>query len=146
MAAKNAILRAAKWMALVVCLFAMAGLWEYARWIRSEQYLSQELDKTVIPRIDFRETTVQDALAYCQLCIQKQNPHLRHIAVKFDPHYGNAADVRITLSLRDIPARVAIEYVCALSDSKAYVGGPGVTVKRRNDGTVVAPAKFHWWP
>lgn len=146
MPAKNAIARVAIWTALVVCLFGMAGLWEYARWIRSEEYLSQELDKTVIPRIEFRETTVQDALAYYQLCIQKQNPHLRHIVIKFDPQYGNVDGVRITLSLSNIPARVAIDYVCALSDSKAYVEGRGVTVKRRNDGTVVIPAKFHWWP
>jgi hypothetical protein len=93
-----------------------------ARFVSDEERLMERAKKILIPRIDLREATFEEALEL-----------LRHEAIECDPkHIGipiereqkpgspapDSDDARITVSLTDIPLDEALRYLVTLAGSR----------------------------
>ena len=104
-------------------------------------YIRQKLDRIVIPKVDFRETPLRDAIDYLhresvELDTGETDPARKgvNIVLKLDeapeesgphsaPNAGAIApkDAKITLSLTNIPLSAALDYVTKLAGLKVKI-------------------------
>ncbi|CAN5521361.1 hypothetical protein BH09VER1_BH09VER1_51620 [soil metagenome] len=94
---------------------------------RGTSLINRKLDEIVLPRIDFHDATVREAIDFIKqravaLDTTEQDPARKgvNILLKLRPE-APEANARITLSLNDIPLRAAIEYVAKAANLKLKV-------------------------
>ena len=80
-----------------------------------------KLRDTLIPRLEFREATLREAIEYLK---RKATP----LDFELNDHVAESVDARITLSLTNSPVRQALEYVTQLAGVKFRVGPSGVII------------------
>ena len=91
---------------------------------RGTSLINRKLDEIIIPRVDFRDATIREALDFLKqrsvaLDTTDQDPSRRGINIVLKvPADSPEADARITLSLNDIPLRAAIDYVAKAANLK----------------------------
>ncbi|MGC1482044.1 MAG: Amuc_1098 family type IV pilus outer membrane protein [Chthoniobacterales bacterium] len=96
---------------------------------RGTTAINRKLDDIRIPSINFRESTVREALDFIKLQsrnldLSEPDPNKRgvNIVLKLDPAtQGAEAGQRITLSLTDVPLREAINYIASAASLKTKV-------------------------
>lgn len=94
---------------------------------RGTAAIIRKLDEIIIPRIDFRDATVREALDFIRqraaaLDTLESDPTRKgiNVVLKLPPDSPDAA-TRITLSLTDVPLRAAIDYIARAANLKLKV-------------------------
>lgn len=104
--------------------------------------IRRKLDTIVIPKVEFREATIADALSYLvrqsvELDTAESDPAKRGVKIVLNLNAGDPAlqpealnplHARITVSLRDIPLVEAVKYVTSLTNLKFRLNARGVEV------------------
>jgi general secretion pathway protein D len=96
--------------------------------------INRKLDDIIIPRIDFQEVTVREALDIIKqraaaLDTSEPDPSRRGVNIVLNIQEGSPeASARITLALTDIPLRAAINYVANAANLKLKVEPYAVSV------------------
>ena len=94
----------------------------------SEIPLRERLEGIVIPRIELQNTPITDAIEFVRAQLKELDPdHSHNIIV--EP--GVATDIRLTLSLSNIPATEALRYICQLGDLEWVVDTHAVVISPR---------------
>lgn len=91
--------------------------------------INRKLDDIIIPRIEFRDTTVREALDFIKLraaALDTKEPDTTrrgiNIVLKLDPAAQSAESLsRITLTLNDLPLRAVLQYVAQAAGLKIKV-------------------------
>ncbi|CAN5746706.1 hypothetical protein BH09VER1_BH09VER1_11450 [soil metagenome] len=101
---------------------------------RGTSLINRKLDEIILPRVDFHDATVREALDFIKqsalkLDATEQDPTHKgiNIVLKVAPD-APEANARITLALNDIPLRAAIEYVAKAANLKLKVEPYAVSV------------------
>lgn len=119
---------------------------------RGTSLINRKLDEIIIPRIDFQEATIREALDFIKqraaaLDVTEQDPTRKGINIvpKIEP--GSPEDnARITLSLTDIPLRAAIDYVAKAANMKLKVEPYAVAVVPQSEPTDILITKEYKVP
>ena len=119
---------------------------------RGTAVIIRKLDEIIIPRIDFRDATVREALDFIRqraaaLDTLESDPTRKgvNVVLKLPPDSPEAA-TRITLSLTDIPLRAAIDYVARAANLKLKVEPFAVKVVRQSEPIDVLVTKEYKVP
>lgn len=101
---------------------------------RGTSLINRKLDEIILPRVDFHDATVREALDFIKQSAQKldtteQDPTHKgiNIVLKVGAD-APEANARITLALNDIPLRAAIEYVAKAANLKLKIEPYAVSV------------------
>ncbi len=119
---------------------------------RGTSLINRKLDEIIIPRVDFRDATIREALDFLKqraiaLDITEADPSRRgiNIVLKVPPD-SLEAEARITLSLNDIPLRAAIDYVAKAANLKLKIEPYAVAVVPQSEPTDVLITKEYKVP
>lgn len=119
---------------------------------RGTSVINRKLDDITIPKIDFTDATIREALDFIKaravaLDTTEQDPSRRgvNIVLKLAPDAAEA-NQRITLSLTDIPLRAAIDYVAKAANLKLKVEPYAVAVVPQSEPTDVLITKEYKVP
>jgi len=114
--------------------------------------INRKLDEIIIPKIDFRDATVREALDFIKqrassLDSVEQDPARKgiNIVLKLAPDAAESGS-RITLSLTDVPLRAAIDYVARAANLKLKVEPYSVVVVPQSEPTDVLITKEYKVP
>ena len=101
---------------------------------RGTSLINRKLDEIILPRVDFHDATVREALDFIKqsalkLDTTEQDPTHKgiNIVLKVGAD-APEANARITLALNDIPLRAAIEYVAKAANLKLKIEPFAVSV------------------
>ena len=114
---------------------------------RGTSLINRKLDEIVIPRIDFRDATIREALDFIKqravaLDTTEQDPSRRGINIVLKaPADSPEANSRITLSLNDIPLRAAVDYVAKAANLKLKIEPYAVAVVPQSEPTDILITK-----
>ena len=119
--------------------------------------LEEKLERIVIPELNFRNTTVADALKELEKQSEKldtNEPDPSKKGVKIETYFADAkapgtavptssisSDARITLNLKNIPLQDALNYVTKLADLKYQLKDGTVTAVPQSEPTDVLVTK-----
>lgn len=119
---------------------------------RGTSLINRKLDEIIIPRIDFQEASIREALDFIKqraaaLDTTEQDPTRKGINIvpKLDPD-SPEANARITLALTDIPLRAAIDYVAKAANMKLKVEPYAVAVVPQSEPTDILITKEYKVP
>jgi len=119
---------------------------------RGTAAIIRKLDEITIPKIDFRDATVREALDFIRqraatLDTLETDPTRKgvNIVLKLPPDSPEAS-ARITLSLTDVPLRAAIDYVARAANLKPKVEPFAVVVVPQSEPTDVLITKEYKVP
>ncbi len=119
---------------------------------RGTSLINRKLDEILIPRIDFRDATIREALDFIKqravtLDITEQDPSRRGINIVLKAAADSPeANARITLSLNDIPLRAAIDYVAKAANLKLKIEPYAVAVVPQSEPTDILITKEYKVP
>lgn len=119
---------------------------------RGTSSINRKLDEIIIPKIDFRDATVREALDFIKqraasLDSVEQDPAKKglNIVLKLAPDAAESAS-RITLSLTDVPLRAAIDYVARAANLKLKVEPYAVVVVPQSEPTDILSTREYKVP
>jgi len=119
---------------------------------RGTSAINRKLDEIIIPKIDFSDATIREAIDFLKqravaLDTGEQDPSRRgiNIVLKLAPN-APEAEQRISLSLTDIPLRVAIDYVAKAANLKLKVEPFAVVVVPQSEPTDILITKEYKVP
>ncbi len=119
---------------------------------RGTSSINRKLDEIIIPRVDFNDATIREALDFLKqravaLDTSEQDPAHRgvNIVLKLAPD-APEAEQRISLSLTDIPLRVAIDYVAKAANLKLKIEPYAVVVVPQSEPTDILITKEYKVP
>lgn len=119
---------------------------------RGTSSINRKLDEIIIPRVDFNDATIREALDFLKqravaLDTSEQDPSRRgvNIVLKLAPD-APEAEQRISLSLTDIPLRVAIDYVAKAANLKLKIEPFAVVVVPQSEPTDILITKEYKVP
>jgi general secretion pathway protein D len=119
---------------------------------RGTSLINRKLDEIIIPRIDFRDATIREALDFIKqrsvtLDTTEQDPSRKGINIVLKAAADSPeANARITLSLNDIPLRAAIDYVAKAANLKLKIEPYAVAVVPQSEPTDVLITKEYKVP
>ena len=119
---------------------------------RGTSLINRKLDEIIIPRIDFRDATIREALDFLKqravtLDTGEEDPSRRGINIVLKvPADSPEANSRITLSLNDIPLRAAIDYVAKAANLKLKIEPYAVAVVPQSEPTDILITKEYKVP
>ena len=119
---------------------------------RGTSLINRKLDEIVIPRIDFRDATIREALDFIKqrtvaLDTTEQDPSRKGINIVLKAAADSPeANARITLSLNDIPLRAAIDYVAKAANLKLKIEPYAVAVVPQSEPTDILITKEYKVP
>ncbi len=119
---------------------------------RGTSLINRKLDEILIPRIDFRDATIREALDFIKqravaLDTTEQDPSRRGINIVLKAAADSPeANARITLSLNDIPLRAAIDYVAKAANLKLKIEPYAVAVVPQSEPTDILITKEYKVP
>lgn len=121
---------------------------------RGTQSISRKLEEIRIPRIDFRDATVREAIDFIrqrsvELDTAESDPARRgiNVVLKLDPTLAGAEQsTRITLQLNDVPLGTALGYVATAANLKTKVEPWAVAIVPLNEPTDVLITKEYRVP
>jgi general secretion pathway protein D len=119
---------------------------------RGTSLINRKLDEIIIPRIDFRDATIREALDFIKqravtLDTSEEDPSRRGINIVLKVAADSPeANSRITLSLNDIPLRAAIDYVAKAANLKLKIEPYAVAVVPQSEPTDILITKEYKVP
>lgn len=119
---------------------------------RGTSLINRKLDEIIIPRVDFQDATIREAIAFIQqraaaLDTTEPDPSRKglNIVLKLAPD-AQEANARITLALTDIPLRAAIDYVAKAANLKLKVEPYAVAIVPQSEPTDILITKEYKVP
>jgi general secretion pathway protein D len=117
---------------------------------RGSQAINNKLDDIIIPRIDFTDSSIKEAIAFIKkraadLDADESDNKGINIVLKLPPDSPDAA-YPITLSLTDVPLREALRYVTEAANLKIKVETHAVVVVPATENTDVLITKEYKVP
>jgi general secretion pathway protein D len=119
---------------------------------RGTSAINRKLDDIIIPRVDFNDATIREALDFLKqravaLDTSEQDPSRRgvNIVLKLSPEAPEAQQ-RISLSLNDVPLRTAIDYVAKAANLKLKIEPYAVVVVPQSEPTDILITKEYKVP
>jgi general secretion pathway protein D len=119
---------------------------------RGTSLINRKLDEITIPRIDFQDATIREAVDFIKqraaaLDTTEQDPSRKgvNIVLKLSSD-APEANSRITLSLTDIPLRAAIDYVAKAANLKLKVEPYAVAIVPQSEPTDILITKEYKVP
>jgi len=119
---------------------------------RGTSLINRKLDEITIPRIDFQDATIREAVDFIKqraaaLDTTEQDPSRKgiNIVLKLSEDAPEASS-RITLALNDIPLRTAIDYVAKAANLKLKVEPYAVAIVPQSEVTDVLITKEYKVP
>lgn len=119
---------------------------------RGTSAINRKLDDIIIPRVDFNDATIREALDFLKqravaLDTGEQDPSRRgvNIVLKLGPDAPEAQQ-RISLALTEIPLRVAIDYVAKAANLKLKIEPYAVVVVPQSEPTDILITKEYKVP
>jgi general secretion pathway protein D len=119
---------------------------------RGTSLINRKLDEIIIPRIDFRDATIREALDFIKqravtLDTSEPDPSRRGINIVLKVLADSPeANSRITLSLNDIPLRAAVDYVAKAANLKLKIEPYAVAVVPQSEPTDILITKEYKVP
>jgi general secretion pathway protein D len=119
---------------------------------RGTSLINRKLDEIIIPRIDFQDVTVREALDFIKqraaaLDRTETDPTKKGVNIVLNiPESAPEANARITLALTDIPLKAAINYVANAANLKLKVEPYAVSVVLQSTPTDVLITKEYKVP
>ena len=120
--------------------------------VRSTQAITDKLDSIKIPRIDFTDSSIREALDFIKkrardLDDSEKDPGKKgvNIVLKLPPD-ADASAYPITLALDDVPLRAALEYVSQAANLKIKIEPFAVVVVPQTENTDVLITKEYKVP
>lgn len=119
---------------------------------RGTSLINRKLDEIIIPRIDFQDVTIREALDFLKqrasaLDTTETDPSKKGVNIVLNiPEGSPEAAARITLGLTDIPLRAAIDYVAKAANLKLKVEPYAVSVVLQSTPTDILITKEYKVP
>lgn len=119
---------------------------------RGTSAINRKLDEIIVPRIDFADATIREALDFLRqrataLDTTEQDPTRKGVNIVLKLQDDSAeANARITLSLTEVPLRAAIEYVAKAANLKLKIEPYAVVVVPQSEPTDVLITKEYKVP
>jgi general secretion pathway protein D len=119
---------------------------------RGTSLINRKLDEIIIPRVDFRDATIREALDFLKqravaLDSTEPDPSRRGVNIVLKvPADSPEAEARITLSLNEIPLRAAIDYVAKAANLKLKIEPYAVAVVPQSEPTDILITKEYKVP
>ncbi len=119
---------------------------------RGTSLINRKLDEIIIPRVDFQDVTIREALDFIKqraaaLDTTEQDPSKKGVNIVLNiPEGAPEGSARITLGLTDIPLRAAISYVANAANLKLKVEPYAISVVQQNTPTDVLITKEYKVP
>ena len=120
--------------------------------VRSTQAITDKIDSIKIPRIDFTDSSIREALDFIkkrarELDDSEKDPGKKgvNIVLKLPPD-ADASAYPITLALDDVPLRAALEYVSQAANLKIKIEPYAVVVVPQTENTDVLITKEYKVP
>ncbi len=119
--------------------------------VRGTQIISNKLDSIRIPRIDFTDSSIMEAIGFirkraAELDDTETDPALKGVNILIKTPPGSDFSYPITLSLTDVPLRTALEYVANAASMKIKVDPYAVVVVPQTENTDVLVTKEYKVP
>lgn len=115
---------------------------------RGTQVISDKLDAIIIPRLDFSESSIREALDFIKnraRQLDTSEPKGINIVLKLPPGAAEASS-KFSLSLTDVPLRAALDYIARTADLKIKVEPYAVLVVPQSESTDVLITKEYKVP
>ncbi|MFZ4681650.1 MAG: Amuc_1098 family type IV pilus outer membrane protein [Terrimicrobiaceae bacterium] len=119
---------------------------------RGTSLINRKLDEITIPRIDFQDATIREAVDFIKqrsaaLDTTEQDPSRKgiNIVLKLSAD-APEANSRITLALTDIPLRAAIDYVAKAANLKLKIEPYAVAIVPQSESTDILITKEYKVP
>ena len=84
-------------------------------------------ERTVIPKVDYREASVQELFAHIAKVTKDLDPNKTGVVFELSP-MAKAAESRVTISLSNIPVIELIKYVTNLTNLRYNVTGTKILI------------------
>ncbi|YCM42896.1 M56 family metallopeptidase [Verrucomicrobiaceae bacterium 227] len=106
----------------------------------------RELQAIIIPKVDFRETTLQEAVDFLRLRALELDPAKKGINVNIFGEDRNLSQRKIeSLELANVPLLVALQYICQISKARYVVEGRNIFIFPLNEETEEEKAAKAAW-
>ena len=115
---------------------------------KGTQVLSDKLDSIIIPKIDFNDSSIRDALEFIKRkahLLDTSEPKGINIVLKIKPDSPEASS-QITLGLSDVPLRAALDYVARAANLKIKVEPHAVVIVPQAESTDILITKEYKVP
>jgi general secretion pathway protein D len=115
---------------------------------KGTQVLSDKLDSIIIPKIDFNDSSIRDALDFIKrkaYQLDTTEPKGINIVLKIKPDSAEASS-QITLGLTDVPLRAALDYVARAANLKIKVEPHAVVIVPQAENTEILITKEYKVP
>ncbi len=119
---------------------------------RGTNSITRKLDEIVVPRIEFRDATIREAIDFLRqkaasLDTSEQDPTRKGLNIVLKvPDDSPEANARITLALTDVPLRAAIDYVARGAGLKTKIEPYAVVIVLQSEPTDVLITKVYKVP
>ena len=120
--------------------------------LRGTETIGQKLDSIIIPRIDFTDSSIVEAIGFlrkraAELDDTESDPALKgvNIVLKLPPDSTDSS-YPITLSLQNVPLRAALDYVARAANLKTKVERHAIVVVPQSENTDVLITKEYKVP
>ncbi len=119
---------------------------------RGTSAINRKLDDIIVPRIEFRDATIREALDFLRqraaaLDTSEEDPTRKGVNLVLKvPEDSPEANARITLALTDVPLRAAIQYVANAASLKLKVEPYAVVIVLASEPTDVLITKEYKVP
>jgi general secretion pathway protein D len=115
---------------------------------RGTQVISDKLDAIIIPRLDFTESSIREALDFIKnraRQLDTSEPKGINIVLKLPPDASEASS-KFSLSLTEVPLRAALDYIARTANLKIKVEPYAVVVVPQSESTDVLITKEYKVP
>ena len=118
-------------MMLIVLVVGMAGWAEGAKELSRDAETKEKLEATILPKVEFSDTPLSDALKFLQQRSVEIDPERKGIVILDTRKRGeNFYDTRITLKLSNVPMMEVLRYTTSLAQLSFSIRDGAVVVEK----------------
>ncbi|MDQ3625177.1 MAG: hypothetical protein M3463_22315, partial [Verrucomicrobiota bacterium] len=88
--------------------------------------LRAQLERIVIPRVDFRDVSLREAIEFLRGKAAELDPELSGLTIISRPDHAAAEQARITLTMTNVPFSEVVKYVAKLAGMKVQIESAAV--------------------
>lgn len=85
--------------------------------------IGQLVSRLILPKVEFRDATLQEAIDFLRLKARKVDPTGRGVGLRLDVHPKIAAKLTLTFSLEQIPLSEVLQFVADILDLDLIADG-----------------------
>ena len=97
--------------------------------------ISQKAQAIVVPKVDFKQTPLKEALTFLQEQARIHDPEKKRV-IYITVEDADVADKPITLALTNTPIWTVLQYVAIEADCSMTTGKNGIVLKRRKEAII----------